>query len=59
MKTLKVTVVATIAGTIGWWLGFPQRLWPAHPYLADILLSLILCVVLQFVWTDPKKGASS
>jgi len=59
MKTLKITVVATIAGTIGWWVGLPRQFWPAHPYLADVLLSLILCVVLQFAWTDPKKGASS
>ena len=38
MKTLKISVVATIAAMLGW-LGFTQRIWPAHPQLADFLLS--------------------
>jgi hypothetical protein len=59
MKTLKITLVATIAGTLAWWLRLPHRIWPSHPYLADVLLSLILCVVLQFAWSDPKKEPSS
>ena len=59
MKTLKITVVATIAGTLAWWLRLPHKIWPAHPYLADVLLSLILCVVLQFAWSEAKKEPSS
>ena len=55
MKTLKISVVATIAATVGWWLRIPHKIWPAHPYLADVLVSLALCVVLQVVWSDPKK----
>jgi len=56
MKTLKITLVATIAATMGWWLRLPHKIWPSHPYLADVLLSLILCIVLQFAWSDPKKS---
>jgi len=54
MKTLKITVVATIAMTIAWWLRLPHRFWPGHPYLADVLMALVLCIVLQAVWTDAK-----
>jgi len=58
MKTLKITVVATIAGTLAWWLRLPHKIWPAHPYLADVLLSLALCFLLQFAWSDAKKEPS-
>ena len=54
MKTLKITVVATVAATLGWWLRLPHKLWPAHPYLADTFMALVLCIVLQVVWTDPR-----
>ena len=55
MKTLKITLVATTAATLAWWLRLPQRIWPTHPQLADFFMALILCGVLQFVWSDPKS----
>ena len=54
MKTLKISLVATFASMLAWWLRFPYRIWPAHPYFADLLIALILCVVLQVVWSDSK-----
>ena len=42
-ETLKISAVATIAAMLAWWLGFAQRIWPAHPAFADFLLALI-CV---------------
>jgi hypothetical protein len=59
MKTLKISLVATIAATLAWWFRFPQRIWPAHPQLADFLLALALCIVLQFAWSDPKSKPES
>jgi hypothetical protein len=58
MKTLKISLVATIAATLAWKLGIPYRIWPSHPQLADFLLALIMCVILQIAWTDPKKQPS-
>jgi hypothetical protein len=54
MKTLKITVVATVAMTLAWWFRLPQRVWPGHPYLADCLMAVVLCLALQAVWTDAK-----
>lgn len=54
MKTLKISVVATIALTLAWWLRIPHRMWPAHPMLADLLIGLVLCVLLQVLWVEPK-----
>ena len=55
MKTLKITFVATAACIVAWWLRVPFKVWPSHPMLADFLMSLVLCIVLQAVWTDTKK----
>lgn len=57
MKTLKISAVATIAMVIAWWLRVPHKFWPSHPYLADTFMAVVLCVVLQVVWTDPKAGS--
>jgi hypothetical protein len=55
MKTLKISLVATVAATLAWWLGIARSIWPAHPQLADFLLALVLCLVLQFTWPEPDK----
>ena len=54
MKTLKISLIATVASIVAWWMHVPHKFWPAHPQLADFVLALILCVVLQVVWTDPE-----
>ena len=55
MKTLKISVVATIAATLAWWLGFARSIWPAHPQVAAFLLALVICIVLQFTWPEPDR----
>jgi hypothetical protein len=58
MKTLKISLVATIAAMLAWWLRLPHRIWPAHPQFADFLMALVLCGVLQFVWSEPTSEKS-
>jgi hypothetical protein len=58
MKTVWISVVATLAAILAWWLGIDRRIWPAHPQLADFLIALGLCIVLQFTWPDTKKEAN-
>jgi hypothetical protein len=55
MKTLKISLVATLAAILAWQLHMPHRFWPGHPQLADFLMALILCVVLQFTWTNSRS----
>ena len=52
MKTLKISLAATIAAMLAWWLGIAERIWPAHPQLAVFLLALVLCLILQFAWQE-------
>jgi len=58
MRTLKISLVATIAAMLAWWLGFAQKIWPAHPQIAVFLLALVIVIVLQFTWPEPDKRGS-
>jgi len=53
MKTLKISLVATLAAMIAYWLGFARRIWPSHPMLAVTLLAIGVCILLQFTWSEP------
>jgi len=56
VKTLKITLVVSAALMVAWWLHLPAKVWPEHPMLADFLMALALCVVLQLVWSDAKPA---
>jgi hypothetical protein len=57
MKILKISLAATIASILAWRLRLPHRIWPAHPQLADLVMTLIIYVALQFAWSDPQADA--
>jgi hypothetical protein len=57
LKTLKITVVATIATTLAWWVRLPHRIWPEHPFLCLFLVALVLGIVLQVAWPDSKSDS--
>ena len=57
VKTLKISAVATVALTLAWWLGIPHRVWPEHPMVADLLIGIVLCALLQVLWVEPKPVA--
>jgi hypothetical protein len=58
MKSLKISLIATGAATAAWLLRIPQAIWPAHPQIADVLLALVGCVLLQVAWTNAEKKSS-
>jgi 1,4-dihydroxy-2-naphthoate octaprenyltransferase len=60
MKTVKISIVATLTSFLAWRLGIPRAVWPAHPRVADFILALITCLILQIAWTDrnPKSKAA-
>jgi len=53
--TLIATLIGTAAGTFAWMFGVAQAIWPAHPALADFLVTIIAYVVAKEVW---RAGAS-
>ncbi len=52
MKTLKISLIATLASILAWRMRVPQKFWPAHPQLGGLLLAAILCIALELVWFD-------
>ncbi len=54
MKTLKVSLIATLCGTavgLGSWIfGLGRVIWPAHPQMASFLLTLVTAIVVQITW---------
>jgi len=55
MKTLKISVIATLATILAWRVRLPQKFWPAHPQFGALLLAAILCVLLDFVWSNSER----
>jgi hypothetical protein len=55
MKTLKISIVATLAALLAWKIRLPHRVWPTHPQLASFLIAIAICVVLQVAWTEQSK----
>lgn len=61
---LLASLIATAVGTWGWQLGFAQRLWPAHPIIADALLTILASSAVKLFWplhwfADRSKAASA
>jgi hypothetical protein len=62
MKTLKVSLIATLIGTAvglgAWMLGLGRVLWPAHPQMASFLLTLVTTIVIQTSWSRLTESNS-
>jgi hypothetical protein len=60
MKTLKTSliasVIATAAGFSAWEFGVARMIWPAHPQMADFLLTLIVAIAVQIAWPRLANG---
>jgi hypothetical protein len=54
MKTLKLSLIASSIGSAvglsSWALGLGQFMWPAHPQMANFLLTLVTTIVIQIAW---------
>jgi len=55
MATLKVSLIASCIGTVvglgSWVFGLGQIIWPDHPQLASLLLTIGTTIVIQIAWT--------
>jgi len=62
MKTLKISLIASLIGTATWfgaWVfGVGHRMWPAHPQMANFLLTLVTTIAVQVAWPRLVKADS-
>jgi hypothetical protein len=49
--TWKASLVGSVVGIVAWLLGLGNDIWPAHPQLALLLLTLIATMVMMGVWS--------
>jgi len=43
-------MIASAAGTGEWLLGLSQTLWPVHPMMATLVLTVVTYVVVKRLW---------
>ena len=55
MKTLKVTLIGTVFGTGLWFSGLAHMIWPPHPMLAVLFLTIAATVGLWYAWPVPRQ----
>lgn len=55
MKALKATLIASVIGTGAWLLGLARMVWPSHPMLVVLFLTIATYVVLRRAWTQPHS----
>ena len=53
MKTLIVTLAASVIGTGAWLSGLADTMWPSHQMLAVLFLTVAATVCLWFTWPRP------
>jgi hypothetical protein len=63
MTTFKITLIASLIGTAAgfwaWKLNLTRMVWPEHPQLAGVFLTVIATIVVQLAWPIDKPKTSS
>jgi len=49
-RNLAATLIATAAGLVAWLSGLAQLIWPAHPQICALLITIVVSVVVMQVW---------
>jgi predicted transcriptional regulator YdeE len=57
MRIFLITlVVSTIAGIVLWQFGFAHRIWPAHPFLATVVMAAGCGIVVQLALSQDARS---
>jgi hypothetical protein len=49
-STLAATLIATAAGVGAWLFGVAKLIWPAHPQIAALLITIVVSIVVKQTW---------
>jgi hypothetical protein len=49
-STLAATLIATAAGLGVWLSGLTKAVWPAHPQIAAILITIAVSILVKMLW---------
>jgi hypothetical protein len=59
VRTLRASLLASVAGTVAWALGLMREIWPAHPQWALFFLTIGAATALYYILPDSEKKANS
>jgi hypothetical protein len=51
-STLAATLIATVAGIGAWFFGLAARIWPEHPQVCALALTIVISVLVKQLWPD-------
>ena len=54
MKTLKISLLASVIGTFAWLLGVTGKIWPSHPMWAVFFITVGSMALLRYVLLEPE-----
>jgi hypothetical protein len=52
-STLAATLIATLSATIAWFTGYIPAVWPTHPQLATIVITILISIAVRQAWPVP------
>lgn len=52
--TLAATLIATAVGIGAWFFGIAKIVWPEHPQVAALLITVVTSIVVRVVWPGPE-----
>ena len=54
---LAATLIATAAGLGAWFFGLAKAIWPAHPQIAALVITIVVSVVVKQIWPVGQKSS--
>ena len=58
LRTFKISLIASVIGTLAWYIGLSEIVWPKHPFVAVLLITALSYYVVSYYW-DMASGGSA
>jgi hypothetical protein len=58
VRTLKISLIASVIGTLAWYLGLSEVVWPKHPFVAVLLITFLSYYVVGWYWNTAARSAT-
>jgi hypothetical protein len=58
LRAFSISLIASIIGTLAWYLGLSEVVWPQHPFIAVLLITSVSYYVVGYYWNTAARGAT-
>jgi hypothetical protein len=56
LRTFKISLIASVIGTLAWFVGLSELVWPKHPFVAVLLITTLSYYVVSYYWDAASRG---